>query len=106
VRGTVRRSIYDGALTFGIPYSVLLKIARCESRLNPYADDGAHVGLFQFLPATFARAARSLKSQTGIRASDYWNPLDATYVAGFLFAMGQSQQWSCEPPLAVPPGAH
>jgi hypothetical protein len=91
----VERSIYDGALTFGIPYSVMLKVARCESRLDPRADDGVHVGLYQFLPSTFASGARKLRRSTGIAAGSYWNPLDATYVAGFLFATGQSQQWSC-----------
>jgi hypothetical protein len=53
------------------------------------------MGLFQFLPSTFKYGARLLKRATGITVSNYWNPLDSTYVAGYLFATGQSQQWSC-----------
>lgn len=103
VRTRVERSIYDGSLTFGIPYSVLLSVARCESNLNPVASDGRHVGLFQFLPSTFRHAAGELKHQTGIKASSYWNALDATYVAGYLFVTGEARLWSCVPPLATPP---
>lgn len=95
VKTGLQRSIYDGALTFGIPYSVLLSVARCESNLDPRANDGTHMGLFQFLPSTFKYGARLLKRATGITVSNYWNPLDSTYVAGYLFATGQSQQWSC-----------
>lgn len=95
IKTSVERSIYDGALTFGIPYTVMLKVARCESHLDPNADDGIHVGLYQFLPSTFSSGARKLRRATGISAGNYWNPLDATYVAGFLFATGESQQWSC-----------
>lgn len=105
VKGAVQRSIYDGALTFGIPYSVLLDVARCESNLDPHADDGQHMGLFQFLPATFKQGARELRGQTGIRARSYWNALDAAYVAGYLFVIGQAQEWGCVPQLSPPPSA-
>lgn len=97
IKGRVRQAIYDSALTFGIPYPILLGIARCESGLNPRADNGSHFGLFQFLPETFQRGARSLRAETGIIARSYWNPLDASYVAGYLFATGKSGRWSCEP---------
>jgi hypothetical protein len=103
VKGSVKRSIYDGALTFGIPYSILLDVARCESNLDPHADDGQHMGLFQFLPATFTHGAKALRGQTGIRAKSYWNPLDAAYVAGYLFVTGNAQAWSCVPEYQPPP---
>src|SRR5579884_2847554 len=44
VRGTARRAVYDSALTFGIPYPILLRIARCESGLNPHAINGRYLG--------------------------------------------------------------
>lgn len=103
VKGPVKRSIYDGALTFGIPYSVLLDVARCESNLDPQADDGRHMGLFQFLPSTFWHGARGLRGRTGIRARTYWNPLDAAYVAGYLFVTGNAQAWSCVTAYQPPP---
>src|SRR5436305_5785699 len=40
VKGRVQRSIYDSSLTFGIPFAVLLNIAKCESALNPKASNG------------------------------------------------------------------
>ena len=98
VHGAAERAIYDSILLFGIPYSVLLQIAECESGLNPVASNGSHFGLFQFAPATFQRGALDMFQETGVVARSYWNPLDAAYVAGYLFATGQSPAWSCEPP--------
>ncbi len=97
VKGGVERAIYDGTLTFGIPYSVLLQIASCESGLNPRASNGSHFGVFQFAPNTFQLGAQRLLQETGIVARNYWNALDSTYVAGYYFAEGQSLSWTCEP---------
>jgi hypothetical protein len=99
VKGRVQRSIYDSSLTFGIPFAVLLNIAKCESSLNPRAVHGEHYGLFQFVPATFHQAASRLQASTGVAVKSYWNPLDSAYVAGFMFVTGDSKRWSCEPPL-------
>jgi hypothetical protein len=95
VTGSVKRAIYDSAMTFGVPYQVLLEIAKCESSLNPNARDGKHYGLFQFLPSTFREGQRAMQTMTGIQAHTYWNPLDASYVAGFLFAVGKANRWAC-----------
>ncbi len=99
VKGSVERAIYDGSLTFGIPFEVLLNIAKCESGLNSRADNGAHFGLFQFAPSTFTRAALQLRKSTGVVARSYWDPLDSAYVAGYMFATGEAPRWACEPPL-------
>jgi hypothetical protein len=96
VTSRVERAIYDSALTFGIPYEILLAIGRCESGLNPHASNGRRFGLFQFAPATFRRAVALLRAQTGIVAHSYWNALDSSYAAGFLFATGASLSWTCE----------
>lgn len=95
VAGKIKRAIYDSALIFGVPYPVLLRIARCESGLNPRATYGDHFGLFQFVPPTFVGGARSMRASTGISARSLWNPLDASYVAGYLFAVGESPRWAC-----------
>ncbi|MGI8827059.1 MAG: transglycosylase SLT domain-containing protein [Chloroflexota bacterium] len=96
VRGRVRRAIYDSALIFGVPYKILLAIGRCESGLNPRANNGTHFGLFQFAPDTFRRGARALRHDTGIAASSYWRARDSAYVAGYLFATGRAPSWACE----------
>jgi hypothetical protein len=104
VVGRVRRAVYDGALTFGIPYKVLLRIAQCESGLNARARGYGYYGLFQFAPDTFHRGAAQMLQATGIRARSYWSPLDSSYVAGYLFAVGEAPSWSCEPAVSPPPG--
>jgi hypothetical protein len=100
ITGSVKRAVYDGALTFGIPYKIMLKLAECESNLKPRAASGGHFGLYQFLPQTFAAGAAGLKKDTGIEVHSYWNALDASYVAGYLFATGLSGDWSCEPAVS------
>lgn len=95
VTGKVKRAIYDSSLLFSVPYGLLLQIAECESGLNPRAAYAGHYGLFQFLPATFSSGASQLRLNTGVKAKSYWNPLDAAYVAGYLFVAGQINQWSC-----------
>ena len=95
VTGKVKHAIYDSSLLFSIPYSLLLQIAKCESGLNPRAAHAGHYGLFQFLPTTFSAGATQLRRGTGVKVKSYWNPLDAAYVAGYLFVAGQINQWSC-----------
>jgi hypothetical protein len=90
VDDSVRRAIYDAALTFGVPYPTLLELATCESGLSPRAENGNHYGLFQFLRGTFRAGARRMRRETGIRAGSIWNPRDASYVAGYLFATGKA----------------
>lgn len=98
VRSPVVKAIYSSALIFGVPYRSLLKVGRCESSLNPHASNGSHFGLFQFAPDTFRRALVQMRAQTGVIAHSYWQPLDASYVAGYLFAAGESRSWTCEGP--------
>ena len=79
----------------GVPYPILLRIARCESGLNPRASYSGHYGLFQFLPDTFRGGAQGMRTETGIAAHSYWNPADSSYVAGYLFAIGKAPSWGC-----------
>jgi hypothetical protein len=95
VQGRVKHAIYDSALIFGVPYPILLRIARCESGLNPQASYSGHYGLFQFLPDTFHGGAQRMHVETGIAAHSYWNPADSSYVAGYLFAIGKAPSWGC-----------
>lgn len=97
VHGKVQRAIYDSAVLFGVPYKVLAQVAQCESSMNPQANNGGHIGLFQFLPATFRRGAQQLRGATGVVARSAWKPEDASYVAGYLFTLGEATSWTCEP---------
>lgn len=91
----VQKAIYDASLTFDVPYPILLKVARCESGLNPKARYRGHFGLYQFLPATFKQGKRLMVRDTGITAHSYWNARDSAYVAGYLFAVGHAPSWTC-----------
>ena len=93
----VERAVFDSSRLFGVPYKLLLGIAKCESGLNPMAANGDHYGLFQFLPQTFAKGRQLMRSMTGVVATTPWRALDASYVAGFLFAYGEATSWACLP---------
>lgn len=76
----------------GARYSVdgdrLVRVARCESGLNPHAYDpgsGAS-GLFQFMPGTFY----------GNGGHDIWDAADQSDVAARMFARGDSGAWTCQ----------
>jgi len=102
VRGSVKRAIYDGALTFGVPYTTLLLIAKCESRLNIWAANSGHLGLFQFAAPTFSGGAKSMRKMTGVVAKTVWGARDSSYVAGFLFATGGDEAWTCLSQVRAP----
>src|SRR5947209_13904764 len=94
VKGSVQKAIYDSSLIFGVPFTTLVAIARCESALNPRAGNGTHFGLFQFAPSTFKRAVVQLRQIVGVSARSYWSARDSSYAAGFLFVTGQARSWS------------
>jgi soluble lytic murein transglycosylase-like protein len=76
---------------WGVNYYWLLRVARCESGLNPYAyNPYGPSGLFQFLPGTYwLYAARIGETRS------YWNPYASANVAAFMFHAGLSYQWGC-----------
>jgi len=80
--------IRTAASTYGANGDQMVRVARCESGLNPRAYDpysGAS-GLFQFMPGTFY----------GHGGHDIWDPTDQSNVAAKMFAQGQSSAWTCQ----------
>lgn len=65
----------------------LVRVANCESSLNPRAFDAASgaSGLFQFMPATFY----------GNGGHDIWDATDQSNIAAKMFSQGSSGAWSC-----------
>lgn len=84
-------AIAQAAARWGVSYGWLLRVAECESGLNPgaYNRSGAS-GLFQFMPGTYYLYA----SQIGETRS-YWDAYGASNVAAFMFSRGLAYQWSC-----------
>lgn len=81
--------IRRAALRHRQPFRDLLRVARCESGLDPYAVGfEVHHGLFQFLPSTFAStpyAGRSIMSAK-------WNAL----AAAWAWKVGRRGEWACQ----------
>lgn len=98
VAGDIPATITRWANHYGVSADWLLRVATCESTLNPaavnrgyYAGGGHPSGLFQFLPQTFyANAARA-----GIAGADLWSVEHQAQTAAYMFSIGQHVQWEC-----------
>ena len=90
----IERIIRDAAAAHGSNAEQLLRVAFCESRYNPGAVNSSSgaAGLFQFMPATWA--ANSVRA--GYAGASVFDPVASANVAAYMFAMGQSGQWSCK----------
>ena len=66
----------------------MVRVANCESSLNPHAYDAGSgaSGLFQFMPATFY----------GNGGHDIWDATDQSNIAAKMFSQGKSGEWSCK----------
>jgi soluble lytic murein transglycosylase-like protein len=81
--------IRRAALRYRVSYQMLLRKARCESNLNPYArNPSGSSGLFQFLPSTWATTPYAGRSIWSAR----WNAL----AAGWMHAAGRGGEWVCQ----------
>jgi hypothetical protein len=69
---------------------MLKRKAWCESRFDPNASNGAHVGIFQFrvvFPSTWATTPYAEHSPWFAK----WNAL----AAGYMHAVGRGGEWTC-----------
>jgi soluble lytic murein transglycosylase-like protein len=71
----------------GVDPDFMIKIARCESSLNPraYNPAGPYIGLFQFLPATFYAYG----------GKDIYSPADQSETTARMLARGLWRHWEC-----------
>jgi hypothetical protein len=85
--GTIQAIIQQAANTWGVSYPWMLKIAQCESGLNPHAYNpaGPYYGLYQFLMSTF-------RANGG---TDIWDPVQQANITAKMLAHGQAHQWGC-----------
>ena len=67
----------------------MLRVARCESGLNPSAvGGGTYHGLFQFVPSTFAG--------TPYGEYDIYDPWANANAAGWMWSEGKKSTWVCQ----------
>ncbi len=84
--------IYAAADKWGQPRADMLRVARCESNLNPNAvnrSSGAS-GLFQFMPSTFAF------TPNGKAGESIFNARSSADAAGWMWANGMRNHWVCQ----------
>jgi hypothetical protein len=82
--------IHEAALNYGQSPDDMVRVARCESGLDPYAvgGGGAYFGLFQFVPSTFANTPYGQYEIT-----DAWANANA---AAWMWAEGHKSSWVCQ----------
>ncbi len=85
--GTIEAIIQAAATKWGVSYPWMLKIAHCESSLNPraYNPAGPYIGLFQFLPSTF-------RAHGG---TDIYDPVQQADITANMLAHGGARAWGC-----------
>ena len=80
--------IRAAAAKYGANADQMIRVAMCESHLNPnsYNPRGGYTGLFQFAPSTFAAHG----------GHNIWDAADQADVAARMFASGGAGAWSCK----------
>lgn len=80
--------IRRAALHYRQPFADMLRVARCESSLDPYNEYAGHRGLFQFnYPGTW----NTTKYSTHDPYSAKWNSL----AAAWMWKQGRRSEWQC-----------
>ena len=82
--------IYEAADNYGQSREDMLRVARCESGLDPSAvgGGGAYHGLYQFVPSTFAG--------TPYGEYDIYDPWANANAAGWMWSEGRKGDWVCQ----------
>ena len=85
--GPIVDIIRAAATRYGVDPNQMLRVAMCESGLNPgaYNSRSGATGLFQFKPATFY----------GHGGHNIWDPTDQANVAAKMFSQGLAYEWTC-----------
>ena len=80
--------IANAAKKYGQSKSVMERVARCESSLNPCAVNrsGPYYGLFQYLKSTWNSTPYSNRS--------VWDP--EALATGWMWKKGRKNEWACQ----------
>lgn len=82
--------IYEAAAYYGQNGDDMLRVARCESNLDPNNVTPPYQasGLFQFLPSTWA--------STPYADQDIFDPVANAYAAAWMWSVGRRGEWVCQ----------
>ena len=89
-RDEIIQIIYAAADRYGQPRADMLRVAQCESVLDPNAVNPASgvSGLFQFLPSTWAT--------TPYADEDIFDPVANANAAAWMWSVGRRNEWHCQ----------
>lgn len=89
-RDEIIQIIYAAADKYGQPRADMLRVAQCESVLDPNAVNPASgvSGLFQFLPSTWAT--------TPYANQDIFDPVANANAAAWMWSVGRRNEWHCQ----------
>ena len=83
------RIIYDAADRYDQSRQDMLRVARCESNLDPYAvNPSGSYGLFQFIRSTW--------KSTPFGGEDIFDPRANANAAGWMWSEGRKSEWVCQ----------
>jgi hypothetical protein len=82
--------ISDAAKKYGQSENAMVRVARCESTLNPCAlnRSGPYYGLFQFLKSTW--------KTTPYGDRDIYDPEAQALAAAWMWKEGRKNEWACQ----------
>jgi uncharacterized protein YraI len=88
-RKQIVRIIYDAADRYGQSRSAMLRVAECESNLDPYAvNPSGSYGLFQFIRSTW--------ESTPFGNKDIFDPEANANAAAWMWSEGRKSEWVCQ----------
>lgn len=79
--------LVDAAAMYGQDPAAMHRVMMCESKGDPYADNGVNKGLFQFHPGTFAGTPYA---EAGI-----FDGSSQIYAAAWMWSQGRKGEWGC-----------
>lgn len=87
--GDITQIITDAALRYGQDPTDMLRVATCESGLDPgVVGAGLYHGLFQFVPSTFAG--------TPFGDQNIYDPYANANAAAWMWSQGRRGEWVCQ----------
>ena len=88
-RQQIVRIIYDAADRYDQSRSAMLRVAECESNLDPYAvNPSGSYGLFQFIRSTW--------KSTPFGGQDIFDPKANANAAAWMWSEGRKSEWVCQ----------
>lgn len=77
----------EAAAAYGQDAAEMYRVMQCESKGDPYADNGVNKGLFQFHPGTFAN--------TPYGSASIYDGRSQIFATAWMWSQGRQGEWGC-----------